>query len=273
MNDFLSILNTSSKELGRKLVQNSPTILTAMGVAGLVSTVAYTIKGTIKAVDILHNEAEFKFEAWEKETGEHRSAYPDAVFTTQEVLMLTWRPYIPAAIMGVTTIACIVGSNHISSKRNAALVSLFTLAETTLKQYQEKVVETIGEKKEELIRGQIAQDKIDANPPEQKAIILTHHGSMLCYDALSGRYFYSDVETLRKAMNDFNARLMREMSMSLNEFYLDIGLDQIDMGAQTGWDIERSGPMDLYLGGAKVTKDGQPCIVVEHRVLPINIWG
>lgn len=269
----LSIVSESSRRLGRTLTRHSPTILTGLGVAGLLSSIALAVKGTIKAVEIVDRECEFRLNQWENQTGEHRDSYPlDRILEPVEIVELTWKEYIPTAVMTATTIACMIGSNSIHLRRNAAMVSLFSITETALKEYQAKVVEKIGENKEEKIRGEIAQEKVDANPFDGKAVVLTHHGSMLCYDALSGRYFYSDIETIRKAQNDFNERLLSEMSIPLNEFYADLGLDPIDMGAQTGWDIEK-GKMNLYLGGAKISKDGQPCIVVEHRNLPVNIWS
>jgi uncharacterized protein DUF6353 len=261
----LSVVSNSSRELGRFITKNSPTILTALGVTGLFTSIALAIRATPKALEILEMEEKFRL-------SEVNDRYYDQPIEMADVIRLTWKEYVPAAAMALTTTACIIGANSIHLRRNAALVSLFSITETALKEYQVKVVEKIGENKEEKIRGEMAQDKIDANPLADKAVVVTTRGSMLCYDNISGRYFYSDVESLRRAQNDFNDRLIREMAISLNEFYDDIGLDPIDIGSQTGWTIEK-GMMNLYLGSAKMTKDGQPCIVVEHRNLPTNLWG
>lgn len=268
----LSLIQKSTKDLSRSLSKNSPTILTGLGVAGLLTSIIMAVKGANRAQEILWREADFRRNDWSRQTGESEESYPiDPILTTEEIIELTWKCYIPTAVMGLTTIACMIGANSIHLRRNAALVSLFSITETALKEYQAKVVETIGENKEEKLRGDIAQDKIEKNPPEKNAVIVTHNGSMLCYDSLSGRYFFNDVENIRRVQNDFNKRLMSEMSISLNEFYDDIGLEPIDMGAQTGWTIER-GMMNIFFA-AKLTKDNQPCIVLEHKTLPTNIWG
>lgn len=266
--DFQVMLRNGVRTLDR----NSPTILTAIGVAGLVTTVAYAIKGTINAVDILHQEAEFRLEDWEKKTGKDRSIYPDEIFTTQEIVELTWKQYIPMAGMGIVTMACMIGSNHISLRRNAALVSLLSLAESAAREYQAKVVEKLGEKKEEQIRGEINQDTVNKNPPpEKQSILVVNKGQNLCFDKLSGRYFFGDMVTISRIVNEFNHRLLSEMQITLNELYSDLGLPPIDMGAQTGWDIEK-GMVDIFFS-ANLSPDGQSAIVLEHRRLPTNLWG
>lgn len=250
------------KDVGKAINRNSPTILTGMGVAGLVGTVALAVRGTVEAVKILDAEHTFRFE----ETKDPDYAVP---IDTKDVIELTWRCYIPTIASGAFTIACMIGSNHISSRRNAALVSLFTLTEKALREYEQKVVETIGEKKEALIQGDIAQDKLNADPIEDKTIIVTGQGDFPCYDVFSGRYFFSNIEFLRKKENEFNQRLLRELWLPINDFYYEIGLDQIDMGQEMGWIAERQ-LMELKFS-TKLTTDGKPCLVMDYRVSPHHI--
>lgn len=264
----LSVIQTGLKSIGRTIDQNSPTILTSLGVGGLIATVAFAIRGTVKATDILQQEGHFRLEQYEKQTGE--VAYPDDMFTTQEIIELTWKEYIPTAVMGVTTIACMIGANHISLRRNAALVSLFTMTERTLREYQTKVVEQIGEKKEEKVREAIAQDRIDENPPSEKTIVLTGNGDYLCFDTFSSRYFRSDVEKLRRAENQFNKRLIRGEWLGINEFYDEIGLEPIELGDEFGWIAERS-IMELKFTTKMAKDSNEPCLVMDYYVTPHHI--
>lgn len=255
------------KDLGKAINRNSPSILTAVGVGGLISTVILAVRGTAKAYDALAQEANFRADEWSRDTGEHQSAYPDE-FTTQEIVEITWRYYVPTAVMGVATIACMIGSNHISSRRNATLASLLTVTEKALREYEKKVVETIGEKKEALIRGEIAQEKLDANPVNKETIIVTGKGDYLCFDSFSGRYFRSNIEFLQRKANEFNQRLLREMWLSINEFYYEIGLENIEMGEEMGWIAERS-LLEFKLSTKMA--DGEPCVVIDYRVTPHHI--
>lgn len=266
----LSIIDKYSKDVGRALSKNSPTILTAFGVAGLISTVVMAVKGTIKAQDILYHEAEFKFQEYESQTGEDRSSYPDDVFTKEEIIQLTWKEYIPTAVMSGLTIACMIGSNHISLRRNAALLSLFTVTESALKEYQAKMAEEVGDKKAEKIRGEIAQDHIDAHPVNEKSIIFTGNGNYLCFDDFSKRYFRSDVEVLRRAQNLFNQRLLREGWLGINEFYYEIGLEPIELGDEFGWIAERN-LLEMRFDTKMAKDSNEPCLVIGYTVTPHHI--
>lgn len=69
------------------------------------------------------------------------------------------------------------------------------------------MIETIGEKKEQTVRDAIAKEHIEKDPVENKEVIVLGRGSTLCYDSVSGRYFKSDMETIKKAENELDARL------------------------------------------------------------------
>lgn len=56
------------------------------------------------------------------------------------------------------------------AKRTAALATAYKLSETALTEYKEKVVETIGEKKEQLVRDKIDKDHIDKDPVSKKRL-------------------------------------------------------------------------------------------------------
>lgn len=265
----LRIISKASKDMGRVLSKNSPTILTFLGVGGLISTVIAAVKATPKATEVLYHEAEFRREQWYKQTGEIKSACPTDAFTPIEVVELTWKCYIPTAALGLFTIGCMVGSNHINLRRNAALASLLSIAETTLREYQAKVAEEIGDKKEERIRGEIAQDKLKANPAEERTIVLTGKGQYLCYDAFSSRYFRSDVDQVMRAENLFNQKLLRDGWLGINTFYEFLGLGPVELGDEYGWIAERQ-----LLEVKKYTKLGtndEPCLVIDYYVSPHHL--
>ena len=88
-------------------------------------------------------------------------------------MRLTWRYYVPTAIMGGLTIACIIGANSINLRRNAALAGAYSLTEAALKEYQAKVIETIGDKKEQAIRDDIAKDRVKEHPLGEREVIIT----------------------------------------------------------------------------------------------------
>jgi hypothetical protein len=268
MNQIVATIQTGAKTIGRSLALESPTILTGIGVAGLFTTTLLAVKATPKAMRLLDEERANKLSAWVNQTGEDKTSYPDnPILSKVDIVKITWRCYVPAALVGLATVGAIIGSNSINLRRNAALASIYSLTEATLREYQDKVVEQIGKNKEEKVRDAIAQDRLERHPINDKEVILTGKGETLFFDSLTSRYFKSDMETIRKIVNDFNYRLMSENYLSLNEFYTELGIERTTLGEDMGWDIE-NGQIDVDYH-AKIAKDGvTPCIVLDYRIVP-----
>lgn len=256
-----SIVRTNAIKVNKILVKESPTILLALGVTGVITTVILAVKATPKALYLLDGEM---FHRAKKDP--LREPEP---LTKLETIKLTWKCYIPTVLIGTTSIACIIASNSINLRRNAALASIYTITEATLKEYQQKVVDVIGKNKEQKIRDEISQDKLNNNPFDGQTVILTGRGETLFYDSLSGRYFKSDIENIRQIQNDFNRDLLTEMYKPLNDLYEKIGLEDTEIGRHIGWNIE-SGMLDISFG-AKIAKDGIPCIVMNYKLVPQRI--
>lgn len=131
-----------------------------------------------------------------------------------------------------------------NARRNAALATAYTLSESALKDYQGKVIEMFGEKKNEAVKDAVAKDKVEKNPVVTREVIITEKGNTLCYDAISGRYFKSDIEKIKKAECELNRQMLDDMYVSLNDFYYEIGLDSVKLGDELGWNVD-SGYIDL----------------------------
>jgi hypothetical protein len=240
--------------IGGFITKNSPSILTGLSVAGLISTTVMAVKATPKAL-LLIEEEKYK-----------RVTEGGDELSTKDVIGLAWKCYIPAAIMGAATITCIIGSNSINQRRNAALAGLYSLSEAALKEYKNKVVETIGEPKAREINDEIIKEKLHNNPVTSNEVIVAGKGEDLCYDALSGRYFMSDRETIKAALNELSHRLMTEMFISLNEVYVELGLERTGIGDLVGWYVEQGLIEPDFT--SQVAEDGRPCLVLDFRIQP-----
>lgn len=255
-------MNTIQKSLrssARYLNKRSPTILTGLGVAGVISTAVLAVQATPKALYLID----------EKKADIYPDATEDVYLTPIEILKATWKVYIPAVIMGGVTITAIITANNINLRRNAALAGLISITQTAMQEYQQKVIETIGEKKEELLRGEIAQDKLNDDPLTAKTIIISGGGDTLCYDSYSGRYFKSDIEKIKQTLNEFNRRIFIEDYLPINEWYDMLGLEGITAGNLQGWRVDEA---LLYINfSAKVATNGQPCLVLNYSPLPTHL--
>lgn len=231
---------------------HAPAILTGLGVAGLASSIFLTAQATPKALkDIYHHEAE---------TGEET--------TWQEKIQLTWRYYVPTASVAVLSAASIIGAQSLNRRRQAALMSVYALTETAFREYRDKNVELYGEKHHEKVLDSVAEDKINENPPRNSEIIVTGSGDHLCYDSLTGRYFRSDIETIRKAVNDVNAICLTDTYASQNDFYARIGLDPVAFGEENGWRFDHL--MDVHFSSHLSEENGAPALALMYDLSPIR---
>lgn len=253
------------KSIKLAVSKHSPEILTGMGITGMITTTVLAVKATPKALRQIENAKE----DWYEDT----AGYEDGSFRKIDAVKACWKCYIPAAVIGTTSIACLIGASSVNARRNTALATAYKLSETALTEYREKVVETIGEKKEKEVRDAVAKDKIEKNPVSQRDIIITGRGASLCYEPLSDRYFESDIEKIKKAVNELNRRMFDEMYISLNEFYGEVGLKEIGIGDDLGWNINNGDKIDIYFSAQLTDEDspcdeGRPCLVIEFNIPP-----
>lgn len=251
-----TIANTL-KAVQKAVKKHSPEILTGIGIAGMIVTTVTAVRATPKALRLVD----------EKEIKDGKR------LTSSEIVKTTWKCYIPSAITGVCSAACIIGASSISARRNAALVTAYTISETALKEYKEKAVEVVGEKKEQAIRDAVAKEKLEKAHVESREFVPTGRGETPCFDPLTNTCFKSDIETIRKAENNLNRRLRDELRITVNEFLQEIGLEPCDesIGENLGWDIDK-GYIDLDFSSQLV--NGVPYLVIGHHNPPKYIgWA
>lgn len=235
--------------------KHSPEILISIGVAGFISTTVLAVKATPKAVRLL--------KAAEKDKGDD--------LTKLEVIKVAWKPYIPAAITGVASIACVVGANSVNARRNAALATAYQLSVTALSEYKDKVVETIGEKKEQVIREKISKDRVEQNPVTNNTVYVTGNGESLFLEPISKRYFKSDIERIRSVINTLNEHMYNDAfgQISLSDLYDELGLERTDVSDELGWHIEKGSiKVDFH---PVMSDDGKPCLALYYDNAPT--WG
>jgi len=249
-------LGILAKHAGKLANDNSPAILTAIGVTGTIMTAYLTGKASFKAAEVL-SQAKYSHDPFDED---------DPGVTTQEKVELTWKLFVPAVGTGVMTVVCILAANHISTRRSAALASAYTISEKAFAEYKEKVIKNFGEKKEEAVRDEIAQDKIDRNPLSNREVVITT-GDVLCCDLYTMRYFMSDMESLRRAVNDTNEALIHDGYVSLTEFYEKIGLPKTTESDEIGWNSDDL--IDVRYS-ATLSDDNRPCIALDFNVLPVR---
>ena len=247
-------MNNGIKGVWRHLVsaarRESPKLLTGLGIGGMTASTILAVKATPEAMR--------RINAKRRELRRK--------LTPKETVQAAWRCYIWSGVTWGASCGCLIASLAVNDRRNAALAAAASIANEGLAEYRSKVVETIGKKKESAILDSIDRDRVERNPPPKQLEAPPETGGpepVLCYDAMLGNYFYSDIETLRRAANELNYRMnnMSEPYVSLNEFYEEIGLPSIDIGEELGWRNDH-GMIELRFSSQLI--NGRPVLVVSH---------
>lgn len=251
------ILGNFARQVEKFTTDNSPAILTVIGVVGTVGTAYLTGKASFAAADILREE-------------ERDAAFYDRPIDTRIKVMAVWKLYIPAAGTGVMTIVCVVAANRVGTRRAAAMAAAYGISERAFTEYKEKVLEKFGENKERQVRDAVAQDRTNEQP---SGVIVLGPGRVLFLDKWSMRYFESTVEEVKKAMNDTNYEILHQGYCSLSDFYLRIGLATTAFSEDVGWNSDN--PLELHFS-TTMSDDQRPCMVIDFHVQPIrkyNMFG
>lgn len=227
--------------------RHQPGIMTGIGIGGMFVAIGFAVTATPKALQLI-----------EKKKNQEQIDK----LTPVETVKTTWKCYIPAAISAGLSTACLIGANSVSAQRNAALAAAYTLSESTLKEYQDKVVETIGEKKELEVRDAVAQDRVNRNPVVNTEVVVTGRGDALCYEPITKKYFYSDIEKIRRIENDLNRDMRDEMYIPFNDWLYELGLTGDTYGDDKGWNIDR-GYIETRLVPT-ISDDGRPCLAIDY---------
>ena len=241
--------------------ENSTTILTGVGVVGTVATAVLTGRATFKAAEIIQKEL----------LPDEEGRAPGELSKTEKA-KLVWPHFIPPFAVGAATITSIIMANRISSKRLAAIAVASTISERALQEYKTKVVEKLGDSKETALREEIAQDRVTNNPPSNQ-VIIAGSGDVLCFEPLTGRYFNSTIETVKKAENKVNYEIIHFDSCSLSMFFDEVGLAPTDYSDMVGWNVANR--MEVKFS-TTMSEDGRPCLVVGFTNMPSleynNVW-
>lgn len=253
----------------RLLVDNASSVLTAGGVVGTVTTAVLTGRATVKAVDIIREK---ELEEIENEPEDIANKDTETMgLSTGSKVKLVWPYYVPPVVVGSATIASIVMANRISLQRAAALAAAYGISEGRLQEYKEKVAEKLTGPKKQAIEDEIAQDRVNANPPSKEVIILAG-GDVLCYDMLTGRYFRSSVEQIKKAEATINHELFEAHYASASQFYDELGLPATTVTDTLGWNGLQDGVLEVKLSTV-MSPDQKPCIAIDFSHMPQPNYG
>lgn len=200
--------------------QNSPTILTIIGVGLMTAAIIDTISEAPKAKDEL--------DALDQDTEVSHKEY------NKIKAKIIAKHYWPISVMGCGGAGLIFWGHKISLGRTASAIAAYQMSKDNLKKLEDKIVDMDGEKHLKLAKEDILKDDVGKGPKKDELIYHTGHGLDLFYDAIGKRFFYSDIEYIRQQTANLNFDLAEQMKngnyavASFNDWCEYVGLEPLD---------------------------------------------
>lgn len=248
------------------LEKHSSTILTVVASIGVVGTAILSSRATIKAIDILRSTP------CDKDPEDIRFS---------DLAKLTWKCYIPTALVAGASIGCAVGANILSIKAQKNLTDAFLLLNQSYFAYQDKLKELYGEEAHNKIIDEIVKSKCDQKYIYTQSILSTDHLyfdtaepeiTRTFYDSYSNRYFESTISRVLGAEYHLNRNFMLGGNISLNDFYDFLGLEKVDGGDLIGWDMFYGDETWIDFGHQTTTlDDGMEIMVISFVFGPVPL--
>lgn len=239
-------------------------ILTGLGCVGFIGTTvlvanespkveeAYAEARTQKAIElgVLKDE-----EAFSKMLSE---GLPE--LTIREKFDIAAPVYLPAFLVGMTTIGCMIGAQIFNAKQQAALVGAYALLADQFNQYRKEVREEVGEEREKELYI-LSRQKIKELQAKIKQLETENAPQLYAIATLPGVIFESRPEHIANVFHGMLFNLINCGAFSLEEMYKHIGIPKdvynSEEADEYGWDMYEN----------EVTY-GQPC--VEFEIMDIQ---
>lgn len=252
------------KTAGKLISKNAPHILTGLGIVSYVSAIVMAAKISPKAKP----EYDRAMQSYEERLDEGEDKFDAGVDLAKDVAENVAPLYLGVAGMAVLGTVCVVAADKVHVKRQTAIMAAYTLSEKALDIYQDKVIQRFGKEKHNKVMDDIAEsDKAFEQKPD-KAEVLDPEG-VLCYDHVTGRYFYAKIESVRAAEAYISKKLIDQTYACLNDFYSEMGMNDVSViGDALGWDICRQ-KLDIHFT-SMLDPNGVPCMVLNYRTCIVD---
>ena len=245
------------KKVELKAIKHSPEILAGVGVVGVVGSLVMACKATTKLSDILEESKEQLDKIKEvaadpayEEKYSQDDAKKDTTITYVQTAMKVTKLYAPSVILCASSLGCLLASNNILKKRNAALSAAYMTVDKSFKEYRKRVADRFGEEVEKEIRYNIKAEEItkvdeDGNEVTETVKVMNGTDDPNSYSDYA-RFFdescaawQNDAEynfTFLKAQQQYANDLLKARGrLFLNEVYRMLGIDETKAGQVVGW--------------------------------------
>lgn len=210
-----------SRFVGRqalKTQKNSPTILFAIGVVGMVGTAVAASRATLRLEDEVLVPAEKEKANLQVGLQKYQSINEGQEMTRiyGRAAVKTIRLYAPAIGLGVVSIACLTKSHKILQERNAGLTAAYTAVAASFSNYRKAVATEFGEEKEQEIYH--AMEEADRTFVGKDGVEFTRTGKEATRNSRApSKYFFDETNKNWKRAPGYNQMWLNMQQQYAND--------------------------------------------------------
>lgn len=259
--ELISKVSRSFHKVGFKFKKHSPEILAVTGVIGVVTSAVMACKATTKVNDIvdetkdtiekIHDSVSKGLHTSDGEEYTEEVAKKDLTIIYTQTGLKFVKLYGPSVALGVASIACLLGSNHILRKRNIALAAALTNVATSFKEYRGRLVDRFGKDLDRELRFGVKAKEVEETVVDEDGNETTIKKTVEVVDPNTAHSLYSIVFCegntgwtrnaelnkvfLIQQQNWANDKLKMNGVLTLNEVYDMVGAPRTAYGQIAGW--------------------------------------
>ena len=247
------------------LKKYSPEILTGGAIIFGIGTVVLTWIAARKTDKALEEPKAIIKAAKEKEIAEEYTKKDQTRELTHGYLKgsaAIAKLYGPAVLMGSFSIACILGSYKILSRRNAGLIAVNGLLQKEFSDYRDRVIEKygkeedyklrIGDKMEKVTETETDEDgnekTVEVEKPKKDEYGQNSFGRWFdesCYEWQKDTQY--NITILKRIQGDLTSMLRSKHVLTLNEVYEYMGYEKTKAGFEWGWVCQPGTEQQTYV--------------------------
>jgi hypothetical protein len=240
----------NAKKLGDVIDENLPHILTGVASIGVIATAIEASKAVLAVKEI------------DSDKSDDRKA--------SEKSKTIVKKFIPTIVTGALTIACIVSSDIVHTKRYTSLLGAFVVAKSEIPKYKQKLEETVGVEKAKEIEKKV---KEDVAPVAVKGFdgkgTINRTTKYHVVDLVTGFEFEASVAGLLRGETEVAKEVVRTSHCSLEQFYDTVTdcADAPEIAGRIYWSQDgryEKDTMNLNIS-ADVDKDGEVYLTIDYE--------
>ena len=166
--------------------------------------------------------------------------------------------YLPAFTLGAVSIGCLLSSNNILRKRNAALGAAYATLDKSYKAYRNRVIERFGSEVEKEIRYNIRAEEIEHTTIDEEGneVVVKEEVKTMDPNLYSDYAKFFDESNVNWNRNpEYNLMFLKSQQqyandllksrgrLFLNEVYDMLGMERTKAGQVVGWVYDEENPI------------------------------